>query len=139
MSVEFERPVITKRKFRLSSDIPNPKHDRRCKRGVRSHQVFKKGSVVDVEDWTQNVVKDGVSTVHIHHVYTIRYEEVPSEVESVFREQDPGTDLVPETLEEAVRTRNTSVETFCEYVVREMIKDGSLSVPRAIELYDRSE
>jgi len=139
MSVEFDRPVITRRKFRLEADIPNPKHDRRCKNGIRSHQVFKKGSVVDVEDWVQTIRTDGKSATRVHHVYQIRYEAVPAEIESLFREQDPGTDLVPETLEEAVRTRNSSVETFCEYVVREMIKEGGLSISRAIELYDRSE
>lgn len=139
MSVEFERPVITRRQFRLASDIPNPRHDRRCRRGVRSHEVFKKGTVVDVEDWVQTVRNGGASATRVHHVYQIRYEAVPKEIEGLFEEQDPGTDLVPETIEEAARARGSRVETFCEYVVREMVKDGSLSIPRAIEMYDRSE
>ena len=34
--------------YTLTSDVPNPSHDKRCKYGMRSKKFFKKGSLVTI-------------------------------------------------------------------------------------------
>lgn len=137
-NVTVTRPKFSRRQFRLTENIPNPKLDRRRKSGPYSMPVFPKGLVVDVEEMSQHVTRDGVTTEHTHKNYQIGHEQVPEAVRSSFEAQDPGTDLVPENLEEAAKSRRVSVDTLCEYALRELVKEG-MSIERILELYDRSE
>lgn len=82
------RPTFSRRQFRLTSDIPNPKLDRRRKRGPYSMEVFPAGLVVDVEEMRQQVIKDGVAHDLLHKSYQVSHEQVPEEVKSEFERQD---------------------------------------------------
>lgn len=124
------------RTFRLSSDIVNPKHDKRCKHGVRGVKVFKSGAIVRssaIYDWVKPTytVKCGEDRFGLVSFGEKLYDELAN--------QDPGVDMPTQSLEEAAAQARMDISEFCRLVVRQLIKEGRLDPAETKELYEKTD
>lgn len=142
MSIEVNSPeTVASRHFVLPVDVPNPVHDGRCRHGLRGVKTFKAGTTVYAVDYDQSVVVQGKRIVRSFTEYRVGRvvrEVAPESLAALLAPHDTREARPASTLEEVSTEEGVSVNCICEYAVRRLLADGTITIADVQRFYRES-